>query len=374
MKIYVTVLILSAIFLIVGNRVAGQNAFIAVPDEYAPVIRPAVVVDIIEIEEVHHQLGVDFAITNTFVTFIARSDGREVIAEQTLTTYVMLVEKIVEVGDRILLGFDEFSGQYFFVNYRRINNVIILAAIFLVLVVLLGRRTGINAIVSLAYTCGAVFFVLVPAILGGRNIYATTFIVCLYVVVSTLLIVIGFTKKAAAAILGCLGGVLLAGLLMLVMDVTLNLTGFIDQETQFLLMLPTERPINLRAVIFAGVVIGAVGAIMDVAMSIASALWELKASGVASFSQLFKAGVNIGKDTLGTMLNTLILAYIGSSLSLLLLITAHTTSYYELFNMEMVIVEFLRAIIGSFGMLLAIPLTSAVCSYLYSQEEENFDE
>ena len=173
---------------------------------------------------------------------------------------------------------------------------------------------------------------------------------------------------------------LLAGLLMVLMDNLLGLTGAVNHEATALLNLPIENPLDLRAIIFAGVIFGAVGAIMDVAMSIASALWEVReAGGVSDFRSLMKSGITIGQDTLGTMLNTLILAYIGSSLSIILLITANTTSFMELFNMEMIIVELLRALIGSFGMLLSIPLTAAICGWLFStyddyEDYENYED
>ena len=372
-KFYVFVLIISALILFAGNRIVSWDAE-PMPYSYDPEILSAVVTQIIEREENHHGLGSDFTFKNINILFTARITsgslrGTEVFARHTLSTAILLVEREVEVGDRILMIYDQFNSRYYFTNYVRINYVLILGAIFLVLVILFGKRTGLNSVVSLGFTCGSVFFVFIPAILAGRSIYLTTIFVCVYAIISTLLIVIGPRKKAFAAILGCLGGVLLAGLIMFTMNIILNLTGFVDEETQFLLLLPLENPIDLRAIIFAGVIIGSVGAIMDIAMSISSSLWELKTAGGASdFKKLFESGINIGKDTLGTMLNTLILAYIGSSLSLILLLAAHTTSLMELFNLEMVLVELLRAIVGSFGMLLAIPLTAGICGWLYTRD------
>ncbi|MCL2400709.1 MAG: YibE/F family protein [Defluviitaleaceae bacterium] len=376
MKFYVCVLFFSALFLFAGNRIASLGAQ-PMPAGYDPEIVSGVITQIIDREETQHGLDPEFSFTNTTVTFMARltsgpSRGTEVVAEHSLSTVLLLVEREVAVGDRILMIYDQFNSRYYFTNYVRINYVLILGGIFFVLIILFGKRTGLNSIVALGFTCGSVFFVFIPAILAGRNIYATTVVICVYAIVSTLLIVIGPTKKALTAMLGCLGGVLLAGLIMVIMNIVLNLTGFVDEETQFLLLLPLENPIDLRAIIFAGVIIGSVGAIMDVAMSIASSLWELKITGGASnFQELFDSGINIGKDTLGTMLNTLILAYIGSSLSLILLITAHTTSMLDLFNLEMVLVELLRAIIGSFGMLLAIPLTAGICGWLYTRPDRS---
>ena len=375
---YMGVLILSAIFLLVGNRIASGN-MPAMDDAFTPSYYTGVVTRIIERVEDPHGHGEDFWFQTTYLFFEARLTsrgrrGEEITAEQhTTTTPQMEDEREVAVGDRILLIFDDFNNRYIFTNYVRINTIVILGVVFLALVILFGRKKGINAIVALGFTCLAVFLIFVPAILSGRNIYITTFIVCLFAITSTLMLVIGPNKKALSAMLGCLGGVLLAGILMFIMDIALNLTGLTDHESRALLNIPTQHPIDLRALIFAGVIIGAVGAIMDVAMSISSSLWEVKqAGGDSNFTSITKSGINIGKDILGTMLNTLILAYIGSSLSLILLIYADTTSMVELFNAELIIVEFLRALVGSFGMFLTIPLTAGICGWLYTREDEEW--
>ena len=377
--VYIGVLVFSVLFLIIGNRIAGGIAY---NTEFEPTYYTSVVIRIAERGE-----NYDFGFTSSYIIFNARITGGErrgdiITAEQMTNDFFVVTEREVSVGDRVLIAYDDFNSVYFFANYVRINYIAILGALFLVIVILFGRTKGFNAIIALGFTCLAVFWIFIPAILSGRNIFVTAIIICVYSIVSTLLIVIGANKKSLCAILGCLGGVLLACLLMFLMDSVLGLTGVLDQETQSLLLLPLENPLNLRALIFAGVIIGAVGAIMDVAMSISSSLWELSlAGGVSDFNSIFKSGINIGKDILGTMLNTLILAYIGSSLSIILLITVHTNSVTELLNMEMIIVEFLRALIGSLGMLLAIPLTAAVCGRLYAlptepeyEEEDDDDE
>ena len=343
-------------------------------DGYEFDVAAGVVTQIIERDEWRQDMGSGFVISNAVITFTARITsgelrGQEVIAEHYLDGLVVSKQREVVAGDRVLLYYDEFLGHFSFVDYVRINYIAILGVVFFALMVLFAGKKGFNSIVALGFTCMAIFLVLVPAILGGRNIYLTAIIVCVYITVSTLLTVIGPNKKACSAMLGCFGGVLLAGLLMRLMDFILNLTGVMDEESQFLLLLPIETPLNMSAVVFAGVITGAVGAIMDVAMSISSSLWEVSLAGEnSSFPQIFKSGLNIGKDILGTMLNTLILAYIGSSLSLILLISfyAHGASLLELFNREMIAVELLRALIGSFGIFLAVPLTSGICGWLYA--------
>ena len=366
---YVCVLLLSMLFLFIGNRVASQSRYIP-PNEFELQFYTAVVTEITERVETDAPWEWAQSDTDVHIDFNARiTDGGRrgeiVSAVQMISSFFMVNEREVSVGDRVLLQYDEFNRSYNFATYVRINYILILGAVFLILVLLFGRKKGFSAIVALGFTCMAVFFVFIPAILSGRNIYITTIVVCVFAITSTLLIVIGQNKKALSAMLGCLGGVLLAGLLMLIMDTALSMTGLLDADALSLLHLPT--PVDLRALIFAGVILGAVGAIMDVAMSISSSLWELKESGgIADFTGIMKSGINIGKDILGTMLNTLILAYIGSSLSLILLINVHATSLMELFSMEMIIVELLRALVGSFGMLLTIPLTAAICGWLYT--------
>ncbi|MCL1863952.1 MAG: YibE/F family protein [Defluviitaleaceae bacterium] len=361
--LHILVIVLAVLFLFIGNR---MTEVYQPQNPYEMPFYNAVITEILDVRETDLGWGL-----STSITFSARLTGTErrgemITATQHIDDFFLVNEREVSLGDRIVVVYAPWDDVFYFAHYNRINLVAVLIAIFFVLILLFAKMKGFNSIIALGFTCMAVFLVFVPAILAGRNIYITTIIICAYAIISTLLIVIGFEKKAMAAMLGCLGGVFVSGLLMLAADMVFRLTGGLDQETEFLLLLPTGTPINLRAIIFAGVILGAVGAILDVAMSISSSLWELKeAGGVSDFNSIFKSGINIGKDILGTMLNTLILAYIGSSLSLILLLNVNSTSLIALFNEERIIVEFLRALIGSFGMLLAIPLTAGICGWLY---------
>jgi len=364
--IYIVILAVSATFLFFGNRWASSDVDMG-EDIYAPTFYSAVVTEIVDRGEVD-----DFGFFFTYITFNARITqgerrGEFVEAQQTFFEIFVVDEREVQVGNRIILFYDDWSDEYVFANFVRINYIVILGIAFLALVILFGRTKGFNAIVALGFTCMAIFLVFIPAILSGRNIYVLTIVICIYAIVSTLLMILGFNRKALSSMLGCFCGVLLAGALMFLMDMILSLTGAADQEMRMLLFLPTEDPINLSAIIFAGIILGAVGGIMDVSMSIASALWEVKETGgVSDFKILLKSGITIGRDILGAQISTLVLAYIGSSISLILLLTAHSTSHTELFNMEMILIEFLRALIGSFGMLLAIPMTAGICGWLYT--------
>ncbi len=211
--------------------------------------------------------------------------------------------------------------------------------------------------------------VFVPSILKGNNIYLSSIIVSVFIIFMSLLIINGANKKTLCAIVGNLGGLLIAGLLALFISNILNLTGLIDDDSMFLLLVETNAPIDLKAILWAGIVIGSLGAVMDVSMSIASAMNELAENmEVKNFKTMLKSGFNIGQDAIGTMTNTLILAYIGSSLSVVLLLMVNYKDVLLLFNLEMIVFEIIQAIIGSMGILFAIPITSIFAAYVYNKK------
>jgi uncharacterized membrane protein len=129
-----------------------------------------------------------------------------------------------------------------------------------------------------------------------------------------------------------------------------------------------DHPIDLKSIFFGAIVIGCMGALLDVSMSISAALYEIKEKYAANtFSQIVSSGMTIGRDTIGTMANTLILAYIGSSLSIVLLLITYNPSMLDLLNREMVVIEIMQALIGSLGILLTVPLTSIASGLLFAR-------
>lgn len=168
--------------------------------------------------------------------------------------------------------------------------------------------------------------------------------------------------------LGNFGGVLIAALLALFMNHVMKMTGFIDEQYALLSFANPDHPLNLIAIMWGGMVLGALGAIMDVAMTIASSIHELADHMQdRSFIKMLRSGMNIGRDAIGTMTNTLILAYIGSSLALVLLLIVNIKNTLFLFSMEMITVEVLQAIVGSIGILFAVPSTAIFAAYLYNK-------
>ena len=254
----------------------------------------------------------------------------------------------------------------------RTDKLMILMVAFLLLILLFGGKKGVNTIVSLGFTCLAIFGVFVPSVLAGANIYITSVIICLYTIIMTLVIVNGCDKKTLSAIIGCFSGVLLAGVITLIMNKILHLTGVLDETSIHITLLDTEKPIDLLGIIFGSIIIGAMGAVMDVSMSISSSLYELsKKVENADFYMLIGSGFTIGRDIMGTMANTLGLAYIGSSLSSVLLLIIYNPNILSLMNREMVVVEILQALVGSIGILFTIPFTSFIAAFLYSKKSKS---
>ena len=296
--------------------------------------------------------------------------GEVITAEQTFSPLLMDRSKEVAEGDRVLLVNNNIG--WFFGGYVRTNALLVLGILFAVLLLVFGGKKGFNTILSLGFTCAAIFTVFIPSILSGKNIYLMSILVCIYTIAMTLLIVIGYNKKSLAAVAGCTAGVMVAGIIAVIMDRAMYLTGIVDEHSRYLVHLPGNVQLNLNAIIFAGVIIGAMGAIMDVAISISSSLWEVKEkAGLIKFQELFRSGLNIGRDIMGSMANTLILAYIGSSLTVVLLLSVYSGSFLSLFNSEMIAVEILQALAGSLGILFAMPLTALFCSIIFLRDSKD---
>lgn len=305
--------------------------------------------------------------------------GKSVEATQLIDSIYANPPKEVEKGDNIIVAnkgeMGSTTDEWIFIEHNRSNYLILLCLSFLLLIVLIGRSKGFATILSLLFTGSAIFLVYIPSILKGYNIYVSTIINCVFIILISLILLNGINKKTLCAILGNIGGVAVSGILAFIMNNLLNITGFVDEDYTFLAYLKAGDPIDLQAVIWGGVVIGSLGAIMDVAMSIASAMNELSDHmQKRSFSKMLKSGMNIGKDAIGTMTNTLILAYIGGSLAMVLLLTAYNRNVLYLFNLEMIVVEVMQAVVGSMGILFAVPLTAVFAAYIFNLKSSSLYE
>lgn len=374
--IYLSTVIISIILLIIGNKITTKGLDLLSGVD-GIVAQKASVTKVISTKNVEYDLGGDNPEVGKEIAFTAEilsgeQKGTQITALQSIDPFTGASLKAVEAGDKVILyNLDNKDSEYdwVLVEYLRTDSLLILGIAFLIFLVIFGHFKGFNTIVSLVFTCTAIFAVFIPAILQGYNIYFWSIITCVFTITMSLLIVYGANKKSLAAGIGCLVGILVSGVLTLFMNNVLRLSGLVSEESMYLARLNPNHTIDLRAIIFAAILIGALGAIMDVAMSIAASLAELQEKlEYTPFSLLVKSGITIGRDIMGTMANTLILAYIGSSLSVVLLLVSYNSSLIELLNKEMIVVEILQALVGSIGILVTIPLTSLVSAYLFSEK------
>jgi uncharacterized membrane protein len=374
---YVAVLLVSILYIIVGHNLAIANYHAFSGDDQSIVIK-AEVVELTDHYTVMYPLNeFEYAEDETIVfrAKVTSGDmkGQTIEAAQTLDYFTAVHLPVVEPGDRILLysipgGMAEH--EWLMSDYQRFDQILILGAVFVLLVLLIGHWQGVNTLISLALTCLAVFYVFIPAVLAGESIYLWSIATCIYVTFMTLFIVNGVNAKSIGAILGCLAGIVVAAVLTLFFEESMTLTGLLDENSVLLYGLNPDAPFNLKAIIFAAIIIGSMGAIMDVSISIAAALEELKEKlPQITFGELFQSGMNISRDIMGTMANTLILAYIGSALAGVLLMVAYNSAMIDLFNREMIVVECLQALAGSIGILMALPFTALICALLYQSKK-----
>lgn len=279
----------------------------------------------------------------------------------------------VRPGDRIIVTFfagaDSLDGGWIFVEHDRSLMLVLLVILFFILIIAIGRFKGVSTILALASSAAAIFMVYLPAILNGINIYAMTVAIGMYIIFISLSTINGFNMKTLCAILGNIGGVAVAAGLAFVINRLLGITGFVNEDFTMLIYLDRAAPIDLRALVWAGIVIGSLGAVMDVAMTISSAMKELFDNmKEKSFARMLESGMNIGRDAIGTMTNTLILAYIGSSLAMVLLLAEYNKNLLFLFNLEMIVVEIVQAIVGTMGILFAVPVTALFAAWIYMRD------
>jgi uncharacterized membrane protein len=377
--IYLCTFIVSLVLLILGNKITTKDLSLLRGTE-GITAEKAQVIKIIKVKSVQYNLGGEKLEEGKDIVFSAEIlSGKlktlQVTAVQSTDPFTGVPLKEVEAGDKVVLyRLDNQDSEYDYVlgEYLRTNLLMLLGIIFFLLLLLFGRFKGFNTILSLIFTGIAIFAVFIPAVLQGFNIYFWSIITCVFIIIMSLLIIYGANKKSLAAGIGCIVGILISGILTLIMNKALHLTGLVSEESLYIIRMNSQNPIDLKAIIFAAIIIGAVGAIMDMAMSLASALSELHEKlEYSPFTLLVKSGMSIGRDMMGTMTNTLILAYIGSSLSAVLLLVSYNNSLLELLNKEIIVVEVLQAIVGSIGILFTIPLTTLVCGYLFSQRENS---
>ncbi|HWR07487.1 YibE/F family protein [Sporomusa sp.] len=278
----------------------------------------------------------------------------------------------VKPGDKVVVAVTHDLGKtsYYVSDFDRFDYVYVLGGLFVLALVVFGGLIGAKSVLVIAFSVLLIFkFFIGQVLVHQYSLTLLTLAVAAVIAMATQLVISGLSKKTLAAVLGTIGGVAIAGLLSMLAIKLMHLTG-LDSEEAMLLKASTLSNIDFQGVLFAGMVFGALGAVMDVTISIASAVYEVKCVHPAiSFKELVQAGMNVGRDIMGTMSNTLILAYAGSSLPLMLLIASQQNApMLKILNLNLIVTEFARALTGSIGLICAIPLTAIIAAMLLNRE------
>ncbi|MCX4302714.1 MAG: YibE/F family protein [Clostridia bacterium] len=249
-------------------------------------------------------------------------------------------------------------------DVQRGTYIYIMFFVFLASVIIVGGKEGIKAVIGLLITILCIWFILIRGIFNGANPIWTSIGTSAVIIVLTFLVIGGISRKIITAAIGTLGGVVMSGVMAAIFSYLAKLSGACEDAIQLSISMKTVT-FNFRDLIFAGIVVSALGACMDVGMSIASSLDEIKnKTKDITWQELFKSGMSIGKDVIGTMTNTLILAYVGGALKLILLFLACDMQLGEILNKETIAEEIISAIAGSMGVVYTVPITAFVYSFL----------
>ena len=300
-----------------------------------------------------------------------RYAGQQMLADNTVGP---IYGTPMEVGDGVTVGLSTYSDgtvRCYVYEYNRFPGLLLVAAAFLLVTVLVGGKVGLKSLVSLGLTVAALLFILLPLLLAGWPTIPTTFLISVLVTAATFVILGGVDKKTVCACLGTLAGIALATIFGLVSQQLLRMDGYRQEYAEALLQLRQtgESAIGITGLVTAGVIVSALGAVMDVAMSISSAIQELtRVNPQLTAKELLKSGMNIGRDMVGTMTNTLILAILGSGLTLVVYIYSLSLQPWQLLSSAYMSLEAISAVASSIGVMLSVPLTAAICAVSFGKK------
>ena len=255
-------------------------------------------------------------------------------------------------------------------NYNRIPAIMMLVALFAVSLIVIGGWQGLRALVGLVFTFICIVWLLLPLVLKGFPSVPITIV--LVGVTSTVCFYLlgGWQSKTVGAAIGCICGIAAAALLGYLATQLIHTSVYQMDEAEGLILARNDGGLKLNGLFLSGILIAAEGAVMDTAMSIASAMSELKQKRPdISRKELFRSGVRIGRDTTGTMANTLVLAFAGSSLNMMVLIYSYQVSFQQLMNTDFVATELVRSVAGSMGIIWTVPCVAAATAWLLSRQK-----
>ena len=296
------------------------------------------------------------------------------LSNQRITiTYIPVGEsRVYTVGDRVYVGVSrglEGGETYFIADYIRRMPLYLLFGLFVGVVVFIARKRGVASLLGMGVSFLVIFFFLLPQISGGANPILIAIASSLFIIPLTFYSSHGINRKTTSAVIGTLITLIITGLLALFFVEATKLSGFASEEAAFVKAAKGEL-INIKGLLLAGMLIGILGVLDDITVAQANVVYQLKkASSSLHTGELYARAMEVGKDHIASMVNTLILVYTGAALPLLLLFLNNSAPFSEVINYEVVAEEIVRTLVASIGLVLAVPITTYITAVMISQKE-----
>lgn len=274
-------------------------------------------------------------------------------------------------GDRVLLEMSgDAEGNEFWIitDFERRDGLALLLIMFIAITVMVARWKGVSSLAGMMFTFVILFIFVLPAISSGKNPILIASVASMIIIPVSFFMSHGISKKTASAVAGSLIALVITSLLAFIFINLTYLTG-LSSEDAGMLSINREGMLNMKGLLLAGIVIGVLGVLDDITISQAGIVNELaKTEKITKASELYTRAMNVGKDHITSMVNTLVLAYAGVSLPLLLMFVDNPQPFGKIINHEMVAEEIVRTLIGSMGLIIAVPITTYIAARLMGKK------
>ncbi|MCC3371938.1 YibE/F family protein [Cohnella sp. REN36] len=282
---------------------------------------------------------------------------------------------IAKPGQTLIANIDSAGKDFYLVTVYSYYRAPILLAMFLIFFGLLwwvGGKKGLKSVLGILFTLACIVYLFIPMLYRGYSPLLASLLIVVLTTCVTLLLLNGWTPKSLAAILGTISGVALSGILAYAFGQWAHITGYNTAEVEVLVVVADQTGLQLGGMLFAGIMLSSLGAIIDVGISIAAAVQEVyETNPNLSRRELYRSGINVGRDMMGTMANTLILALTGTTLASLMILYAVKVPFSQLTNMNMMTVEIVQGLTGCIGVVLTVPIVAFISARVIPESGKN---
>lgn len=292
----------------------------------------------------------------------------ELVEAQSLSGYLYGADCVPGLEVTVYLSESGGVVQASVYNYYRAPVLYLLIAVFLLTLWIIGGKRGLKSALGLVFTFACILFLYLPMLYRGFSPFFAAVAVVVLTTMVTMYLIGGASKKTLSSVLGTVAGVVVSGLVATVFGSLGNISGYNVAEIESLVMVERVSGMQVGGLLFSGILIASLGAVMDVAMSIASTIQEIHDQNPElDRMSLFKSGINVGRDMMGTMSNTLILAFAGGSIGTLVLTYSYAMPYNQVMNMYSIGIEILQGFSGTMGVILTVPIVSFIAPWLLTR-------